>query len=220
MNLMHALWGSAQSALLGPEIRDQLKRAGVAAIQVNLDDAGVADARLRITAFDHAPDAVVTTRGGDEAATIDVLRRHADRIATWRVRESRQIEPTSTASGARAPVLAQLAFLRRPDELTQATWLDLWQGHHTAVAIETQQTFGYIQNVVVEQVAGEPLPVHGIVEELFLPEAATDVHAFYGSGGDEAELARRMTGLMASVQRFGADRDITVVPTSRYVFDL
>ncbi len=47
-----------------------------------------------------------------------------------------------------------------------------------------------------------------------------DIHAFYGSNGDQDELDRRLTRLMASVATMGADRDLDVVPTSRYVFDL
>jgi hypothetical protein len=46
------------------------------------------------------------------------------------------------------------------------------------------------------------------------------MHAFYGSGGDDAELNDRMTKMMASIARFGADRDLDLVPTSRYVYDL
>ena len=58
--------------------------------------------------------------------------------------------------------------------------------------------------------------VAGIVEELFPSEALTDVHAFFDAP-DDAELARRM-GLMAeSTARFGADRTLDLVPTSRYV---
>ena len=47
-----------------------------------------------------------------------------------------------------------------------------------------------------------------------------DMHAFYGSGGDDAELNDRLTKLMASVARIGFDRDIDLVPGSRYVYDL
>ena len=58
------------------------------------------------------------------------------------------------------------------------------------------------------------------MEELFPSEAMHDIHAFYGSNGDQDELDRRLTRLMASVTTMGADRDLDVVPTSRYVFDL
>jgi hypothetical protein len=50
--------------------------------------------------------------------------------------------------------------------------------------------------------------------------AVTDMHAFYGSNGDDAELARRMTTLLESVSVMGADRRIDLVPTSRYVWRL
>ncbi len=63
--------------------------------------------------------------------------------------------------------------------------------------------------------------VDGIVEELFPMTAVSDIHAFYGSAGDQAELDRRMTLMLNSIARFGgADRDLDVVPTSRYDFDL
>ncbi len=63
-------------------------------------------------------------------------------------------------------------------------------------------------------------PVAAIVEELFPMAAVSDIHAFYGSGGDQQELERRMTLMLESVSRFGADRHLDVMPTSRYDFDL
>ncbi|MEV0706008.1 hypothetical protein [Nocardia aurea] len=58
--------------------------------------------------------------------------------------------------------------------------------------------------------------VAAIVEEQFPIEALTDPHAFYGTGGDTAELTERVGRMMASVATFGADRDLDVVPTSRH----
>jgi hypothetical protein len=88
------------------------------------------------------------------------------------------------------------------------------------VAIRTQATFGYVQNVVVGSLTAGTPRVDGIVEELFPRAAVSDVHAFYGSGGDQAELDRRMSELMASVHALGADRDLDLVPTDRYVWSL
>ena len=51
-------------------------------------------------------------------------------------------------------------------------------------------------------------------------EAMTNVHAFYGSGGDDAELQRRLTVMIESVTRFGAHENLDILPTSRYVYDL
>ena len=59
-----------------------------------------------------------------------------------------------------------------------------------------------------------------LVEELFPSAGMTDMHAFYGSGGDDAELSDRLTRLMASVARIGFDHDIDLVPSSRYVYEL
>ena len=103
--------------------------------------------------------------------------------------------------------------------MDSAEWLHLWQGLHTSVAIETQATFGYIQNRVLRNVLGDER-VDALVEELFPMPAMTDMHAFYGSGGDDAELQRRLGLMIESVSRFGADRNLDSVPTSRYLYDL
>ena len=59
--------------------------------------------------------------------------------------------------------------------------------------METQATFGYVQNRVTGALTDDTPPVAAIVEELFPTEAMHDIHAFYGSDGDQAELDRRMT---------------------------
>ena len=91
---------------------------------------------------------------------------------------------------------------------------------HTPIAIRTQATFGYVQNIVEEALTPSSPEISAIVEELFPTTAMTDPHAFYGSGGDPAELDRRLTELMASVARFGADKGLDLVPTSRYLWSL
>ncbi len=135
----------------------------------------------------------------------------------WRVDERRPIEPPAVPDGVRADALANIAFLRRPVSMSPADWLDDWLERHTSVAIDTQGTFGYVQNPVIAPVTPEAPEVAGIVEELFSMAAMTDTHAFYGSGGDQAELDRRFSTLMESVARFGADHGLDLVPTSRYV---
>lgn len=222
MKIVIALWGSDQAALLAPRLREVVRDAGATTLQVNLDDAPVAQAMLRLTALDEAPDAVVGITG-DETTTEDVLRAlsaHGSSIAAWRVSSREPLVVPPAADGERVDGLANVAFLLRPDDLPADEWRARWLDDHTPVAIETQATFGYVQDEVVEQLAGAPWPVAAVVEELFPMAALTDFHAFYGSGGDDAELARRMGAMMESVGRFGADQGITLVPTSRYRFDL
>jgi hypothetical protein len=99
-------------------------------------------------------------------------------------------------------------------------YLRVWLGGHTPIASETQHTFGYVQNVVEEALTPGAPEISAIVEELFLMAGMTDVHAFYGSGGDPEELDRRITRLMTSVARFGADTGLDLVPTSRYLYEV
>ena len=118
--------------------------------------------------------------------------------------------------GQRTTGLANIALLRRPAVLDQATWLKRWQHDHTPVAIETQSTFGYTQNAVVRPLTADAPELAGIVEELFPAEAITDIKAFFGAA-DDADLQQRLTRMVASTSAFGANENIDTVPTSRYV---
>ena len=47
-------------------------------------------------------------------------------------------------------------------------------------------------------------------------QEVADLHAFFAAPDDD-ELARRMARMAESTARFGADRALDLVPTSRYV---
>jgi len=221
MKVIYALWGQGlESKLLGPSLHAALRTAGATRLQVNIDDADVAPAKLRITSFDAPVRAVVAVWVVGEPADVSrLLSEVSDRCAGWEVDERTPLVPPPTGQGERTNGLAQVAFLRIPAELDETEWRHRWQDLHTTVAIETQATFGYTQNRVLRPVLGDE-HVDAIVEELFPMDAMTSLHAFYGSGGDDAELQRRLDRMMKSVTSFGADRDLDAVPTSRYVFDL
>ena len=76
--LVYALWGPGD--LLGEEFRDRL---GCEWVQVNLDDAHVAAAQLRITAFDEPVEAFVTLP--PDVHPDAVLRDFSEEYAGWRV---------------------------------------------------------------------------------------------------------------------------------------
>lgn len=221
MKLVLALWKPNTAALLAEELRETLRDAGATRLQVNLDDEHIPDTVLRLQAFEEPLTCVVSVwTDGPPEAVVGALGPLAGRLAAWQVEERTPLVPPDVADGERADALAQVAFLRRPRDLPYDAWRAHWLGAHTQIAIETQATFGYVQNVVTRALTDGTPPVDAIVEELFAPEAMHDIHAFYGSGGDQAELDRRMTRLMQSVATIGADRDLDVVPTSRRVFDL
>lgn len=212
---------------LGPTLHDpalhrRLAGAGVTALQTNVDDADVAPA-MRFGPGDgngRAITAFVTAWTDDPEATLAVLTAVEEGVHVYRVTERRPVEPPAVAAGERADALANIAVLRRPESMTREEYLEIWLGSHTPIASETQHTFGYIQNIVEESLTPGAPEISAIVEELFLMAGMTDIHAFYGSGGDDEELNRRITRLMASVARFGADKGLDLVPTSRYLWSL
>jgi hypothetical protein len=226
VKLVLALWQPDPDAILGADLRHALAAAGASRLQVNLDDEHIPDTVLRLQAFDEPLTCVVSVwTDGSASDAIDVLRPHAQRVAAWEVDERTPLPPPDSPDGQhldgrRLDGLAQVAFLRRPADLPYDDWLAHWQGPHTQIAIETQATFGYVQNRVTAALTDDTPPVDAVVEELFPTEAMHDIHAFYGSDGSDEELGRRMTRLMESVSKMGADHDLDVVPTSRYVFSL
>jgi hypothetical protein len=153
--------------------------------------------------------------GDQTAAALQLLEDECDQLAAYLVTESIPLQ-APLELGSRTTGLANVALLRRPAELDQASWLQRWQHDHTPVAIETQSTFGYTQNAVVRALTPNALPLAGIVEELFPVEAITDLMAFFGAA-DDADLQQRLARMVASTSAFGANENIDTVPTSRYV---
>ena len=221
---MFLAWGDDLSTRLRDErLHARLASAGVRRLQLNLDDDEVAPAMRIATGPDHV-DAVVSVWADDDSssgAATAILGELAPRLAGWEVEERRPIPPPETASGERLDALANVAVLQRPDDLDREVWLHRWLVEHTPIAIATQATFGYVQNLVTQPLTPDPpRRVDALVEELFPTAGMVDMHAFYGSGGDARELDERLTRLMASVARIGFDHDLDLVPSSRFVYDL
>jgi len=215
----------AWCARLRAKVAADLLDIGLPGLAINVRDADVRESLMTLTTMDPPVVAFVSvwaqqSYGTQLQAATALLRKECDDVAAYLVTESVPLPPPSTVPGQRTAGLANVALLRRPADLDEATWLSRWHIDHTPVAIETQSTFGYTQNAVVRALTPDAPVVDAIVEELFPMAGMTDPHAFYGSGGDQAELDRRLTELMASVARFGADKGLDLVPTSRYVWSL
>jgi len=204
------------AALHDPALHSALAAAGATGIQVNVDDAAVAPAMrfgpgTPITGF-------LTVWTDDVAATAPLMTAIGTEMHLYRVTERRPVEPPEVPLGERADALANIAVLRKPEDMSQEEYLEIWIGGHTPIASETQHTFGYVQNIVEESLTLDAPVISAIVEELFLMGGMTDPHVFYGSGGDDEELNRRITRLRTSVARFGADQGLDLAPTSRYIY--
>jgi hypothetical protein len=210
--------------LLGP-VTGALLEAGAHGVQDNVADDAVAPAAgLRIVTSSQPADAVVSV-WVDSA--VDHLRRPFDDAVAgaarawcaYLVTESVPLPNTRNPAepGRRTDGFAQVAFLQRPATLAPHEWLDRWLNGHTPVAIETQDTFGYGQNVVTRALTDGAPPWAAVVEELFPAEAMTDPHAFFDAIGDDERLRRHQTAMFESTQRFLDFGAIDVIPTSQHV---
>lgn len=191
-------------------------------LAVNVRDDVVRDSLMTLTTLDPPVVALVSvwtqqSYGDQVRAAISLLEKECDDVAAYLVTESVPLPPPDTVPGQRTAGLANVALLRRPDDLDEGTWRTRWHIDHTPVAIATQSTFGYTQNAVVRALSPEAPVIAAIVEELFPEEAISDLHAFFGAADDD-ELRDRMERMVASTAAFGANRDVDTVPTSRYVF--
>jgi hypothetical protein len=206
--------------LRGP-VADELLELGFPGVTVTVRDAEVRDPVITLTTLDPPVMALVSlwtqqSYGEEVRAAIALLAKECDDVAAYLVTESTPLAPPRTHPGERTEALANVALLRRPAELDEDTWLDRWHLEHTPVAIETQSTFGYVQNAVVRALTPDAPAVDAIVEELFPMAAVGDLAAFFDAA-DDADLQSRMKRMMGSIARFGADRDVDTIPTSRYV---
>jgi len=191
-------------------------------LTVNVKDAPVRGSLMTLTTLDPPVSAVISvwtqqSYGPQVNQALSLLARECADVCGYLVTESVPLVPPVTDAGVRTPGLANIALLRRPAGLAEELWRARWHIDHTPVAIATQATFGYVQNAVVRPVTSDAPELAAIVEELFPDDAVHDLHAFFGAA-DDADLADRMTKMVASTAAFGANENIDTVPTSRYVW--
>ncbi|BBY42475.1 EthD domain-containing protein [Mycolicibacterium celeriflavum] len=204
------------------EVATDLLALDLPGLAVNVRDDVVRDSLMTLTTLDPPVVGFVSLwtqqyYGYQVMAAVTRLLGEADDVAAYLVTESVPLPAPDTAPGERTVGLANVALLRRPEDLDEATWRRRWHIDHTPVAIETQSTFGYTQNAVVHALTPGAPRIDAIVEELFPAAATSDLHAFFGAADDD-ELRSRMDRMVASTAAFGANRDVDTVPTSRYVY--
>ncbi len=143
VKLMYAAWGDdLADRLRDDRLHQRLAAAGVRRLQLNLDDADVAPAMRIATGPEHIG-AIVSVwsrrrRRGDVTAVARGARRA--RLAGWEVDERLPIPPPEARDGERLDALANVAVLKRPDDLDRDEWLHRWLVDHTPIAIATQAT--------------------------------------------------------------------------------
>ncbi len=206
--------------LLGPTA-EKLIAAGARGLTVTLADERALPG-LKITQMPQPLTGVVSVwldTALDRALVETALARVSARLAGYLALESVPLVNTRHVGplGERTPGLYTVAFLEKPDALTYDEWLQRWQGQHTAVAIATQSTFLYIQNVLVRALTADAPPWVAIVEEAFPAEAATDPMVFYDAGGSPERLQEHQRRMMQSCERFIDFNRLETHPMSAYV---
>lgn len=142
---------------------------------------------------------------------------HVERMTGYLVTESEPLDGSEhAAEGERTRGMSQVVFLQRPRRLSEEQWLEIWHGSHTQVAIDTQSTFGYRQNVIARPMTYAAPPFDAIIEENFPPEAMTSQQAFYGVETEEA-YHKNLQAMVESCARFIDFDKIDVIPTSEYL---
>lgn len=144
----------------------------------------------------------------------------APRFDAYLVTESVPLPNTAHPNpghGQRTEGFAQLALFARKPGLSDEEFLDLWQNRHTAIAVETQSNFEYVQNRVVRALTPGARPLDAVVEECFPAEAMNDPQAFFDAVGDAVKFERNLQAMMGSVGRFIDMGRIDVTPTSQYL---
>jgi len=226
--LIYALWRNpaetreAFNARLKDEIAPRLAPL-VRALRINIQDEPVSGGNSpRFTASDPQMEAIVqiwvNTAYDPWRAPIDALIGEAGRWEAWLVAESVPLpnDRHPPEPGKRTEGFSQMVFLKRPDHLDHAEWRAIWQGKHTQPALDTQDTFEYVQNLVVRPLTADSSPFAAIVEECFPYAALSDEGIYYDAPGQPEKLAANQKAMMDSCARFIGDVPLDCIPTSQY----
>lgn len=204
-----------------------LQQAGALQVRFTISDDAVLPARkLFIRNTQPTPDAVISfwlDSAIHRSPLEKFLQAFCSNFCGYLVTESEPLRnDTHLASkGQRTYGMNQVVLLRRPSRLNTEQWIDLWHNHHTQIALDTQSTFGYRQNVVTRPLTHHALAVDAIVEENFPPEAMSSAHAFYNAVGvdgmpDDALMKKNQGMMFTSVQRFIDFDQLDCLPMSEY----
>lgn len=195
----------------------RLRSAGASAVNVFASDAEVA-AGVPVRRSDPPIRAMVSfwiPRAADRSAADRALAGLAPRIAGYVVRESRPLA-YETPKGQRTPGMKQISCIAKRPDLSQAEFLDRWQNDHRSVALETQSTFGYVRNEILESwMPGAPEGWSAFVEESF-PIAALDDPMVFFAATTEADLEAHRKRMIESCARFMTFDSLEVTFVSEY----
>ncbi len=228
--LIYALWKDSGEKCddfarrMREETVPALLKQDLRALQLNAVDEAVRPAEALAQSSTLPRPAAFVSMWMDAAsrrpAVEEVLRENAPRIAGYLVTESMPIVNTAHPPqlGERTWGFAQIVMLQAPPRLSREDWLKTWLGSHTQIAIDTQSTFLYVQNIVAQPLTYGAPHYDAFVEEGFPEGAMTNQEIFYDAEGDKAKYDKHLKAMMESCVRFIDFDRLDVIPTSQYVF--
>jgi hypothetical protein len=226
--LVYVVWkpqsvamGAFRDRLLG-EVASQLVAAGAHQLAVSVADEHIEFAqRARMALIDPPVSGIVCfwldshlrRRPCDE-----ILASATDHFASYLVVESRPIVNTThrVPLGQRTPGVNTVALIEVPSRLEYEQWRQIWQESHTQIAIDTQSTFLYTQNVVVRALSSDAPAWAAIVEEGFPADSFHDPKVFYAADSEE-QLNENRTAMVESCRRFIDFDRLESHPFSEYI---
>lgn len=189
MKLMYALWGAENlEALKGTNAISQVTETVAPATPLRMGKA--------------FPDALVTFRG--KAPNLAPFCQH---FHGWQVEERVPLPADPTREG-----FNQVTLLNFKPGLAREDAIRHWREVHTPLAIETQDTFYYGQNLVLDALTEDAPTIDAIVEEWFPFAAMTDPNAFFDAVGDNARLEANRQKMIDSCAKFLDFSSLRVIP--------
>ena len=229
--VLYPVWKA--SSLTADDFRDVLLQQlapklvaleGVHGLRVCVADSAVlAAAGRRIESHAPVPDAMLSLWvdfAGAAPQWEPLIDAHVSHKTGYLVAEAEPLvnqQRHPSKPGDRVYGLCHVVFMSAPANMDHDEWLAIWKDSHTLIAIDTQSTFGYRQNLVVRLLSADTPHCHAVVEENFPPEAMTSDHAFYATEGNETLLQEHMKTMIDSCARFIDFEKIDVIPMSEYL---
>lgn len=204
--------------LLAPPLASNLRGLRICVV----DDDVAPAAQYRMIASKPAADGLISIWVNSylqRQAYEQQIEQYCSHFHCYQVTESEPLTNNDydEAEGQRSPGMNQVVFLQKPPRLSREEWIDIWHNSHTQIAIDTQSSFGYRQNVITRGLSYAAPHYDAIIEENFPNAAISSREAFYDAQGDQALFTERQNTMIESCMRFIDFDKIDCIPMSEYI---
>jgi hypothetical protein len=207
-------WAGHVLALAAP-----LQRLGACRIRLGVPDVPLPDDDPYASMRAASPAAFVSfwlNSASQRAAAEALLRAVAPRLAGYAVAESTVLPNAAPAAGLREDGFLQVCGFAALPGLSRAALWDAWLGAHSVVAVQTQSTCFYNQNIVVRPLTEGAPAWDAIVEERFPHAALNRRDIYFAAQGDPAAQHANAARMAESCGKFIDFNTITLMNCGEY----